>query len=507
MNIKEIEARSGMTRANIRYYEKEWLLKCQRKDNGYRDYTEENLEQLKKIHLLRELGCSLEQIHSLQQNPEYLASFMLQHAKEIENQANRLGNAGTVCEEISSEGVTYRQMNADRYLQRLEELSKEQRKTDYNMARLSYPAGIREDEEIQKPHPWKRFFARSLDYALYEFILSVIWEGLLHQMTADTFLYSCGRVILVITLTMALEPVLLHFFGTTFGKWILGIHLTDSDGVHLRYQTARRRTLQVIWRGEAFHIPIADLICCLRSRKKYVEQGKTDWDIEYDVEYQFRNRKTWICAGAWMAATAVMAFFTLLLDEYQYIPPNRGKLTVEKFAENYNWYVKKLSLVNKTTADSSDYLTEQAVYPPREEKTGVIVIELTANGHVKPQFLFETEGDFITAVTYTGTHTLKPKEWFSGYYPENIYTFLALAGAQEEISIWNFGFRQVIGKLDALNAENILNSCELNAAGLHLTNRVTYKNRNLCYINGMGVFNSGSLTDAEFTIQFRAEVK
>ena len=36
MTIKELEERTGMTRANIRYYEQEGLLAPARKENGYR---------------------------------------------------------------------------------------------------------------------------------------------------------------------------------------------------------------------------------------------------------------------------------------------------------------------------------------------------------------------------------------------------------------------------------------------------------------------------------------
>ena len=38
MTIKEMETRSGLTRANIRFYEAEGLLTPQRRPNGYRDY-------------------------------------------------------------------------------------------------------------------------------------------------------------------------------------------------------------------------------------------------------------------------------------------------------------------------------------------------------------------------------------------------------------------------------------------------------------------------------------
>ena len=59
MKIKEVEELSGMTRANIRFYEKEGLLSPQRKSNGYRDYTEEDVETLKRIRLLRSIHISL----------------------------------------------------------------------------------------------------------------------------------------------------------------------------------------------------------------------------------------------------------------------------------------------------------------------------------------------------------------------------------------------------------------------------------------------------------------
>ncbi|MCD7863637.1 MAG: MerR family transcriptional regulator [Lachnospiraceae bacterium] len=46
--IREIEALFGMTRANIRFYKAEGLLNPAREENGYRDYSEEDLEILKK---------------------------------------------------------------------------------------------------------------------------------------------------------------------------------------------------------------------------------------------------------------------------------------------------------------------------------------------------------------------------------------------------------------------------------------------------------------------------
>ena len=66
MTIREIEACCQMERANIRFYEREGLLTAQRLPNGYRDYTEEDVQTLLRIRLLRSLHVSLDDIRALQ---------------------------------------------------------------------------------------------------------------------------------------------------------------------------------------------------------------------------------------------------------------------------------------------------------------------------------------------------------------------------------------------------------------------------------------------------------
>ena len=62
MTIKELEQLSEMTRANIRFYEKEGLLSPARNESGYRDYSEADIQLLKKIIILRKLGIPVQQI-------------------------------------------------------------------------------------------------------------------------------------------------------------------------------------------------------------------------------------------------------------------------------------------------------------------------------------------------------------------------------------------------------------------------------------------------------------
>ena len=50
MKINEVEQAIGITKKNIRFYEQEGLLNPSRNlSNGYRDYSEEDLETLRQI--------------------------------------------------------------------------------------------------------------------------------------------------------------------------------------------------------------------------------------------------------------------------------------------------------------------------------------------------------------------------------------------------------------------------------------------------------------------------
>lgn len=49
MKIKEVEKQVGLAKENIRYYEKEGLIKPERTANNYREYSEQDVAQLKKI--------------------------------------------------------------------------------------------------------------------------------------------------------------------------------------------------------------------------------------------------------------------------------------------------------------------------------------------------------------------------------------------------------------------------------------------------------------------------
>ena len=83
MTIKDVEERTGLSRSNIRFYEKEKLIEPSRNEsNGYRDYSENDVENIKKIAYLRTLGISVEDIRNIISEKVTLQE-MLEKQKEV----------------------------------------------------------------------------------------------------------------------------------------------------------------------------------------------------------------------------------------------------------------------------------------------------------------------------------------------------------------------------------------------------------------------------------------
>ena len=130
MKIKEVESRVGMTRANIRYYEKEGLLNTTiRNENNYREYTEEDIEQLQKIKILRLLGIAPSDIKLLNANAISMEEIMKKRVEELEREAKQIQDIHKICETIIDKKIDVHSLNeevltGDRavWKQRMEEL-------------------------------------------------------------------------------------------------------------------------------------------------------------------------------------------------------------------------------------------------------------------------------------------------------------------------------------------------------------------------------------------------
>lgn len=103
MNIKQAEELSGVSRQNIRYYEREGLLTPERNpENDYREYSQAHILTLKRIRALRAMDMPLEQIHSILHDEITLSDGAARQLRALEQKIDRLSTAMSFCRELQS---------------------------------------------------------------------------------------------------------------------------------------------------------------------------------------------------------------------------------------------------------------------------------------------------------------------------------------------------------------------------------------------------------------------
>ena len=65
MNIGQAATRSGILSTTIRFYEREGLILPERRENGYREYSDRDVHKLQFLHRARSLGFSLDECRQL----------------------------------------------------------------------------------------------------------------------------------------------------------------------------------------------------------------------------------------------------------------------------------------------------------------------------------------------------------------------------------------------------------------------------------------------------------
>jgi len=406
MNIKEIEERSGLTRANIRYYEQEGLIAPVRRENKYRDYSEEDLETLLRIALLRSLGFSLEEIRRLQSGEADFAAAMRERSAALEAEGQRLLAAKSVCDAISREVTSYSALRPEDYLNGFE------------------PDAAAKQRDVAEPHPWRRYFARGIDLALVGLPVSFVQYVLLHRnYTTVSRWEDIVCALIGWGLLLLLEPLLLARFGTTAGKWCMGITVTRPDGERLSYSEALNRTALVWLYGAGLGISIVELVCNYRSYRRYMNGEELAWESG-SIE-RFDERGTGRMVLLYAAITALSLALTLAMGLSAALPPNRGELTVAEFAENVNYYRTFFDFGTRWTLDSSGEWVENEYEN---------VIYFGGGGEATP-FSGTGAGAGVRAVHWAYTETA---ETIYGTGDENArMAYLALAAAQKGTSLFN----------------------------------------------------------------------
>lgn len=88
MQINEVCKQTGLTKKAIEYYQNKGLISPIIKENGYREFTDDNLEQLKMISLLRRLDLSTDEIREVMESKDKKSVLiMIKQEKQIQAKA------------------------------------------------------------------------------------------------------------------------------------------------------------------------------------------------------------------------------------------------------------------------------------------------------------------------------------------------------------------------------------------------------------------------------------
>lgn len=406
MTIKEIEDLSGMTRANIRFYESQGLLTPARDTNGYRNYTEKDLETLNRIRLLRTLHLSLDDIRAAGNGEKDLGDVLLNHLRHLKEEQNGLVQCQDVCEQMCRDHVTYNTFDAQHYLDLMD------------MPRHAAPPELEHDTVSKVTAPWRRFFAREIDLTLNSllwsaFLTLVIGVNISEDFLVDALLSflllsTTGSLFITNVIVLLVEPLFLTFTGTTPGKFCFGLRVTAVDGKRLSYREALRRTWDVLRKGYGFFIPIYWIIRMYKSYKACKNDETLYWEEDSVLSLNKGRLPLGICV-----TIAFIPFSVILqdtLNQYAAIPPNTGDITVEEFCENFNdtqeffGIERQLNLPPSITSgiagipDSALYLDDHAGWA---KKPGTPYINQNGEYAPLPEFQFIEKNGVITGISFS----------------------------------------------------------------------------------------------------------
>ena len=108
MYINEVSKKTGLTKKAIEYYTLKGLVSPAVLENGYRDYSEDDLEKLSKISILRKLDAGMEDIRAVLSKNGRAALQKLALQKELNLQREEAKKQ--LLDQLSS-GKSYREIN------------------------------------------------------------------------------------------------------------------------------------------------------------------------------------------------------------------------------------------------------------------------------------------------------------------------------------------------------------------------------------------------------------
>ena len=176
------------------------------------------------------------------------------------------------------------------------------------------------------PTPWRRYGARSIDLLSNGLIGGVLLGAIFYAvapLTADRFFTNLNPLLdmLITAFTGCLiTGAIIGFSGTSVGKWIFGIKVTNPNGKPIGVLNGIKRDLGVYVKGLAMGIPFLTLITLIIAYTNLNKDGTTSWDKNggYVVSHRPNGGKQYLLNTIGIALIVFLMGFTRLLTSMSY---------------------------------------------------------------------------------------------------------------------------------------------------------------------------------------------
>lgn len=256
----------------------------------------------------------------------------------------------------------------------------------------------------ERPGLARRLFARLFDLSLYiavwRIVLALVFDvNILSRNGAESLLdIAVGLLILIL-----LEPALLHWFGTTPGKWLLGLRITDFEDGRLTYAAGLERVWCVLSKGWSWIIPIRVLWHGDAERPSVWKGDAGEWEAESSLSAVGTQWWRWLL---FVCAYVIIEGVLLLAVLFSARPAHSGEFTIAEYAENYNELAAYYDVESELRMDGEGnfYIEETGVIQMEELLTPEALPQLTytldEEGYVKGVELYFAfrDGEYFQSV-------------------------------------------------------------------------------------------------------------
>ena len=105
MQIKEAQEKLKISSYTLRYYEKMGLIQPYRDENGYRNYSEEDIHKIERIMFLRDINVPIEDIKDILNNKVTFQDVLENHIEKVNTRIESLQYIKNMCEDLKEKNI------------------------------------------------------------------------------------------------------------------------------------------------------------------------------------------------------------------------------------------------------------------------------------------------------------------------------------------------------------------------------------------------------------------